>query len=237
MRKHSKFSASGADRWMKCPGSIDLSEGVPDVSSPWAEEGTKAHEVLEHVLTGVHVPKGSVPNEMIVHASQAAGFIRHIRNIANAELSTEERIHLDFIHPEMFGTYDAAVPEHFGTLHVFDYKYGAGHGVSPVENKQMIFYGLGVAHKYQWNFSNVRLWIIQPRIAGYNGPVFWDLSILELMKYVDVFKTAVEQYQATPNKFVEGSHCHWCKAKRLCPLKLQNKQDQAMTIFKWEGRK
>ena len=49
-RAHSKFSASGAERWFACPGSVELSEGVPDKETEWSKEGTLAHEVLEEIM-------------------------------------------------------------------------------------------------------------------------------------------------------------------------------------------
>lgn len=216
---------------MKCPGSVELSEGQPDKSSPWAIEGTEAHKVLEDTLR-MNALGRDVPPEMIRHAASAASFILGVlEKSEGAELLVESRVHLPFIHPEMFGTYDGAVVDYFGTLHVFDYKYGAGHSVSPKENLQMIFYGLGLAHRFNWNFSRVRLWIIQPRIKGYDGPTFWEISILELKAYVQKFKAGVENVLENPDVYVEGSHCHWCKAKSVCPLKFESKLDQAQSIF------
>lgn len=43
MAKHAKLSPSAADRWMVCPGSVLLSEGIEDPSSAYADEGTAAH--------------------------------------------------------------------------------------------------------------------------------------------------------------------------------------------------
>lgn len=238
VRAHSKFSASGAERWFKCPGSVELSEGLPDKTSVWAEEGTKAHEVLEVVLRGQIAKKRVVvspigtPTEMSLHAFRAASFILGLHDrTPDSEVLVETRIYLDFIHPEMFGTFDGAVIDHFGTLHVFDYKYGAGHMVSPTNNLQMIFYGIGLAHKYQWNFERVRLWIIQPRIKGYDGPLFWDLSIRELREYIHDFKQAVDRVKKQPETFVEGSWCHWCKAKSVCPIKQEAKLDKIKSVF------
>lgn len=245
-RAHSKFSASGAERWFNCPGSVELSEGIPDKSSPWAEEGTQAHEVLEALmkceLSGndggdVHeaeqIMRGK-PQEMIQHAANATTFIidKHVQ-LPDSDCEVESRVYLDFIHPLMFGTYDGAVIDYFATLHVFDFKYGAGHAVSPKENLQMIFYGIGVAHKFHWNFKRVRLWIIQPRIKGYDGPLFWDISIEELRRYVPKFKEAVDRVEANPDVYVEGSWCHWCKAKGVCPLKTTKRTEQAIEIFKY----
>lgn len=44
---HSKLSFSGRERWKKCPLSVHMSAGMPDSSSPAAEEGTTAHTVAE----------------------------------------------------------------------------------------------------------------------------------------------------------------------------------------------
>lgn len=242
-RAHSKFSASGAERYFECPGSVELSEGMPDKGSVWSIEGTQAHELLEEIMT-VMIAAGStriyypqvrrgIPKEMVFHGTNAANFIMGLHaKTPGSEVLVETRVYLKFIHPEMFGTFDGAVLDHFGTLHVFDYKYGAGHAVSPIKNLQMIFYGLGLAHLYDWNFKNVRLWIIQPRIKGYDGPIFWDLSIMELKSYVDVFRRAVERVLDNPTLYKEGPWCHWCKAKSKCPLKNEARAEKAVNIFK-----
>ncbi len=244
-RAHSKFSASGAERWFNCPGSVELSEGQPDKSSSWALEGTEAHEVLERLMLfklgkipTTDYPK-LPPRDMVMHAEHASEFILNLaRNTPHAEVLVETKIFLDFIHPEMFGTFDGAVVDHFGTLHVFDYKYGQGHAVSPgpkrpgtIGNLQMIFYGIGLAHQYQWNFKRVRLWIIQPRIKNYQGPLYWECSIAELESYVEWFEAAVKRVAAEPDHYVEGSWCHWCKAKAVCPLKSDAKLEQAVSVF------
>jgi hypothetical protein len=51
MTAHSKLGASGAERWMNCPGSIAASEDMPESpSSRFAAEGTVAHAVGEWTL-------------------------------------------------------------------------------------------------------------------------------------------------------------------------------------------
>lgn len=244
-RKHSKFSASGAERWQNCPGSVALSEGLPDKPNKYSEEGTKAHEVLEQVLkfnfSGKlsssydkalsYLLKEKINKEMGQHAIDTATFIYSLKDkISEAELLVETRIFLDFIHPEMFGTFDSAIVDHFGTLHVMDYKYGKS-TVSPVSNLQMIFYAMGLAHQYKWNFKKARMWIIQPRADGFDGPVFWDLTIQGLLNFVHIFKEAVERVEKNPHKFAEGSWCHWCRAKGICPLKNVSKNKKAIALF------
>jgi hypothetical protein len=249
-RAHSKFSASGAERWFACPGSVALSEGQPDKSNKYSDEGTWAHEVLEEMLSySIMVGAPSVPadfkmggkpppREMLKLVRDAADFILGIHNdLPYSRVSAEERVYLDFIHPEMFGTYDGAVAHYGEILHVFDLKYGAGQAVFPENNLQAIFYALGVAHKHLWNFKQVRIWILQPRVSGFDGYLFWDVSIAELLSYVEVFKAAVARVEKHPNKYIEGSHCHWCKAKSICPLKDNKKLDKAREIFNISERR
>lgn len=265
IRAHSKFSASGAERWFKCPGSVELSEGLPDKTSVWALEGTYSHEVLESLLLKaikhewINVPviatniemarllqtaeisviagqlqrnTISMVTDIVRHAKDAAEFIYKLhRKVEDSEIMVEQKIYLSFIHPEMFGTFDGAVIDHFGTLHVFDFKYGAGHSVSPKENLQMIFYAIGLAYRFHWDFKRVRMWIVQPRIKGYDGPMYWEVSTTEIREYVFHFERAVEQVERRPKEFVEGSWCHWCKAKSVCPLKADAKLDKARSIF------
>lgn len=243
-RAHSKYSASGAERWFNCPGSVELSEGLPDKSSPWAIEGTECHEVLEALMRiylsgncGDTIEEHQDlfrkrSGEMFRHASHASNFMIDLHEkLKGSELMVETRIRLDFIHPEMFGTFDGAVVDLFGTLHVFDFKYGAGHAVGPKNNLQMIFYGIGLAHQHHWNFKRIRLWIIQPRIRGYDGPMFWELTTAELKAYVGDFRAAVKRVEEEPESLAEGAWCHWCKAKSVCPLKQTAKLENAIKIF------
>lgn len=248
IRKHSKFSASGAERWFQCQGSVAISEGLPDKESIYSKEGTRAHNYVEGFLEDairhhwnavsqisvnlVHAKEPDAPREMTQYAKHAVDFILGVgRQHPGSEILVESRVFLDFIHPEAFGTLDSAVVDYFGTLHVFDYKYGKGVPVSPVANLQMLFYSIAAAHMHQWNFKKARLWIIQPRIPGYEGPVWWDLSIPELRRWAELFKLAIERVEKNPNRFVEGVWCHWCKAKSVCPLKREGKQAKAAAVF------
>lgn len=232
LRKHSKFSASGAERWFNCPGSVELCEGLPDKSSKWAEEGTRAHEALEMVLTGGPFRDPTTDFEMRRHVKGAAEFLLALwKNHPDSDFLVETRIILDWIHAEMFGTFDAGIVDYFGTLHVVDFKYGAGVAVSAENNLQMLFYAIGLAYKHHWNFARCRMWIIQPRIRGYDGPTFWEISIAELKGWAEVFRLKVQEVEDNPDKFLEGSWCHFCKGKAVCPLKKAKKLESTFQIF------
>lgn len=232
-KAHSKFSASGAERWFNCSASVEAAANQPDRETSWAKEGTEAHALLESMLKTSIESKAIAPGhgEMFRHALNAMRFIMWIwAQNPGSDIMVETQIWLKFIHPEMFGTFDGAVIDHFGTLHVFDFKYGAGHAVSPVQNLQMIFYAIGLANKFDWNFNKVRMWIIQPRIKGYDGPTYWEIPIGVLESYVPKFKAAVHRVLHKP-KFVEGPWCHWCKAKGKSTCPLTDRAKKALTLF------
>lgn len=50
MSAHAKFSPSGAHRWIPCPGSLAMEEGLPDTSGAYADEGTAAHFLASECL-------------------------------------------------------------------------------------------------------------------------------------------------------------------------------------------
>lgn len=222
-KTHSKYSASASDRWLSCPGSIYLCSTVPpQPESRYAEEGTRAHECVEEFLNniGQFAPtmtrlNKTYPREMVWHALQAAQEIVLMKP-EGAELLSETRSELYHINPEMYGTADAIILDFFGTLKVIDFKYGAGISVSPKDNTQLIYYALGVAHKYDYNFESVELTIIQPRDGSKNTTRTHTISIEELMSWNAKFKLGVERCEDDIPEFLSGDHCRWCAAKTVC---------------------
>lgn len=243
-RKHSKFSASGSERWLNCPASVSLEEkSPPSKDNVWSLEGTFAHEVLEKKLRVYLDPddfdaqtayddileKTSV--EMAQYVNQAAEAIINLAESTGGELIAEQRIYQDFIHPEMFGTTDSAVVSLFDTLHVLDFKYGQGHIVDPKENTQLIQYALGFAALYDWNFDSVVLHILQPR-AGNKWHKSWKLSLEELKgHWLRTFKDGVKRALDPEAKATEGTWCHWCRARNICPKKVDKSFKRITDIF------
>lgn len=220
MRKHSKWAASASERWINCPGSVSLSEKMPpSPDSSYAKEGTDAHYCLEQLFTHIDISElyDNFPKEMVDRARKAYLDIVD-RAPKGAVILAETRADLSFIQPEMFGTFDAAIIEEFGLLEVIDFKYGAGIPVDPENNTQMIFYALGIAAKYHFNFSKVRLTIIQPRAEHERGPVrSWDMTIAELKKWIVIFHDAVTKSLSPKPATKAGSWCRWCPAAAICP--------------------
>lgn len=71
---HAILGASSSDRWMRCPGSVRMSRGMPNRSSKYAQEGTVAHHLCELSLAADVAPhwfigqflnvKGELTDEM-----------------------------------------------------------------------------------------------------------------------------------------------------------------------------
>lgn len=48
--EHSNRGASGAHRWMPCPGSVNAEKDYPRDTNKYAAQGTAAHELAEKCL-------------------------------------------------------------------------------------------------------------------------------------------------------------------------------------------
>ena len=224
MTTHAKYSASGAHRWMKCSGSIQLSETVPPPeSSSYADEGTKAHAALDFIIKGYLKNKqpgiaaallaGEYPKKMIDHGvdsfKRASQFITE-----TATLLSDIKVHV----PDVgFGTLDIGVVEEFGTLTVIDYKYGRGIAVDVKGNYQLLYYAIGLAIEHYYNFESVQLIIDQPRAFHPNGLYrIWKTDMDRLKLAHAELVEGVNRCEDSNPIFVSGSHCKFCPAILVC---------------------
>lgn len=240
-KAHSKFSASGSDRWLNCPGSIALAAKAPTPpESVYAKEGTDAHLCLETILknhtkrpyTAAKMLEQTYPSQMVTHALRAYEYII-AHHGEGKELLCETKVDLTFIAEGMFGTVDAAVVDLFGTLWVYDYKYGAGRLVTPENNSQMMYYALGLAHKYNYNFLDVEIVIGQPRIVhkdGFNRT--WKTDIATLKSFGEVLKKGVEECKDPFAVIKSGRWCYFCPAQSICPAIENEAFENAQADFK-----
>src|SRR5665213_1100521 len=228
MKKHARFSASSAMRWVKCPGSILLSDQMPPLpESSYAAHGTAAHLVLEMLLKTHHkggniqkaaaLYKKKYDEQMVLDALDAVYEIERLTP-EGSFVASEERLKLDFICPDMGGTADYVIAEPYGKLIIIDYKYGTQF-VDPKENLQLICYALAAAHQYDYEFEEVKLVIIQPRVLGDDvAPVReWVTDMKDLKKWIDVFGYAANNALSPDARFEAGGHCYYCPAAAICP--------------------
>lgn len=132
----------------------------------------------------------------------------------------------------MFGTTDFAIIEPFGKIIIGDFKYGSGIVVDPKGNSQMAFYALGIAHLYDWNFSEIEFVIIQPRAIHEEGTVRRHTVTLEEMEqWKSVFELGVFAAEKKRDTFKAGEHCRFCPAKIVCPEISKKALSQAQIDF------
>lgn len=247
-KKHAEFSASSAHRWLNCPGSVELcKKAPPQPESKYALEGTTAHSFLEQILREYVSPKGSLvktcdslkrkDSVMFEHAFMAFQRIREMYlESPDAEILIEEKIEIPFniegLEPQ-FGTVDCALVEHFGTLSIIDFKYGAGVAVEAEDNAQMAFYAVGLAKKYDFNFETVRFVIIQPRTKdGGDGVKIHSIPILELREWESHFENGIKRAKSKGAGLVPGDkQCRFCPAKVICPEFSTNALSKAKIEF------
>ena len=168
-RAHSSLGASSASRWLACPSSVALSEGIVEKESQFASEGTCAHEIADMALTNNKNAADYIGQEFEGHvvtkemADYTQMYIDYVREAGDGkEVSIEERVSLAFIDERMFGSNDAIIYEPYGQLEVVDLKYGKGVEVLPENNKQLMYYALGAAQGGE--YSSVKMTIVQPRV-------------------------------------------------------------------------
>ena len=238
MTQHSKLGASSASRWLNCPGSVKLSATVPpQPSSEYALEGTAAHKLAEICIVKNKKPEDFISKEIELvddeqlkegkkqityevtedMAEAVEVYVDYVRK-QRGELNIEMRFDLSHIEPGMFGTNDACVYDKLlGMLEVIDYKHGAGIAVSPVENMQLAYYGIGAAKIYELHpNSTIKLTIVQPRAAG--EPIkSWTTTVGYLENFAKKLKAGAKATRAKNPKFAEGSWCRFCPAQAVCP--------------------
>lgn len=214
---HSTRAPSSAARWVECPASVGLAAQFPEERTAASDEGDVAHHVASERLAGRFVPVGGeVTPEMVWGASLYHDAVTYH---GDTGMLIEQRIDITAIHPECFGTPDAARRDG-KTLYVFDYKYG----FVPVEvelNYQMICYAVGLLARYGMLDLETRIvfCIVQPRAPHPDGPVRrWTCMASELRGEINRLIQSADEAGRDDARCVAGLHCvtTYCPARGSC---------------------
>lgn len=224
-----RFSPSAASRWMTCPGSVRMSEGIVLPPSEYAVEGTAAHQLLEfcqrfdfepqvYVGQTLETKDGNVV--VTEDMAEAVGlFLSEIANLPAASSRIEMRLDSKAI-VGLGGTADY-VNVVGSELHLYDYKHGAGVPVQVEGNKQLLTYA-GLAMEHFGHAEKVVLKIIQPRAESYGGDdgpkvKAWEVTPVQVREHMQAVAETVEIAKSEIAPLVPGDHCRWCPAKTKCP--------------------
>lgn len=250
MSGHAKLSPSAASRWMTCSGSVVLSEGMPEKSSAFAEEGTQAHALAEAMLrtiiSGNDGADVEVAQEHLREAPEGMSehvdvYVDHVCGLfaqPEAVALIEQRVH---VNEDVYGTADAVVwqPDAHH-LHIVDLKYGAGVPVEVHDNLQLRIYALAALLTFKYAAHQVTATIVQPRCPHSAGPVrsvtFDVVDLLDFhaeladavrrVKYAQQFPSALGPWLKPTEK-----GCRRCLAAPKCPAIKSKAQAMAKQVF------
>ena len=203
-RDHALLSASGAYRWLNCPGSARLEDKFEDEPSIYAAEGTLAHEIAElkiikHFTTDLRPSEFKKRiNELKKNELYSAEMDRYTNEyrdyINDIYLSFESK---PFFLAEQKVDFSSYVPEGFGTvdctlvgdkvIHIFDLKYGKGVPVTAENNPQGMLYALGTYLEQSAidEIEKIVIHIIQPRIKNTSS---FEISSEDLLEWAESIK-------------------------------------------------
>lgn len=238
-RAHAVLSASGAEKWLNCPPSARLEESYPDTSSPYAKEGTLAHEIAEFKARNYFIetlPKRTFTsklnkfkkdelyqNEMDEYTENYLEYIKEVamRYPSKPYIALEKKIDFSKYVPDGYGTCDC-IMIHGNDMHIIDFKYGKGVPVSAENNSQLMLYALGALEAYSmlYQIDTVHLSIFQPRIDNISC---FDISAANLLSWAvgEVEPKAKLAYGGIGD-FKAGEYCRFCKAQAQCRAKAES---------------
>ena len=236
---HAFLAPSAAHRWLHCTAAPALEATLPEETSFYAEEGTKAHAIAAAILS----------NE-VYSASDATALgednMKHIRSYvrfvteetSDGYRNIEMPLAISTLTGEAGakGTADCAALVGT-TLKVIDLKFGAGVKVFATNNPQLQIYALGALAIFEMvgEINEVELIIYQPRID--DGHIDrWTISVDELKRFGETVRI---QAQACLNlkgltdlpldAFAPSEYaCKFCRGKAWCPALAQQVETTAL---------
>jgi hypothetical protein len=224
-----KLRPSAASRWINCPASVKLCEGIPyQPAGEAAQIGTAIHAVAETcILTGMS-PIDFIGKEVegITITDSNADFAQqHVNHIRDLELrlgTLKVEQHVKIYESENLliqGTADVlAYSDEQDTLVIADLKTGRGY--VDADSDQMKLYAIGAMRSLKAEFKNIELAIIQPH---HGEPRTHKLTFKELNQWALENLTpalvAIAEGSTTPTPSEKA--CQWCPAKATCPAHVE----------------
>lgn len=251
-RAHALLSPSSAARWIVCPPSARLEDTKVDEGTPFAMEGTIAHEVAEIIanstLGGVNFD--SADSMLDVKAEKcnkydfdfsdmekyAKGYAEYIAEKLKPgdHMILEERLDFTKYVPEGFGTGDCVLLNN-DKLTIIDYKYGKNVMVEAKDNPQLMIYALGAILRYElaYDFKEIEMCIYQPRMDHISEH---RMPLTKLKTWAEnVLKPAAALAYEGGGTAVPGKHCQFCKVAGKCEALYKATMDTVAQDFDGDG--
>jgi hypothetical protein len=240
MEEHARLSPSGADRWMLCSASVNMTQGYPDSESEAAAEGTRAHTALEKALrlwlaTGIEQVNMSDCDDEAMHEHVTDCLTYVLEKFEalegpNPMMQVETRVNLHYVtnRDDLWGKADIILSTDWN-INCLDLKYGAGIFV-PADTKQNRIYLIGSMCDHMKATGGDVPWrsatstIMQPRYPDAEGNVFrtFEYTPEELFSWNEDFLIPAAVATDNPGEPVASAKaCQFCAAKVDCPASKQ----------------
>ncbi len=221
--EHSILGPSGGDRWMKCPGSVQLGRKFGDTASSYADEGNFGHDISQLCRVNGYPAKHYIGlvskcgrftcDKAFADAIQQ--FLDYVHEFEADQVLIEERVDYTAWVEGGFGTLDdGRLTER--TASITDLKMGQGVKVYAKDNTQMKLYALGVFQDWGhlFDFDKFQLNIVQPRLDHIDE---WTISTKELLLWArDQVEPTAKIALGDDAPFQPGKHCQFCRARDNC---------------------
>lgn len=248
MSTHAFLSPSASHRWLMCPPSAKLNAALPDQTSPYAKQGTDAHELCAYLVEkalgrDVKDPTKNLDyydEEMQMYAEGYVEFVMQELELArqtcpDTEVLVEQKVDFSKWVEGGKGTADCILLSD-GTAEIIDYKNGLGVMVSSESeefggNPQLMCYSLGVIDMFDgiYNIDTIRMAIYQPRRDNLS---VYEMSKADLLKWADeVLAPTAALAMKGEGEFKAGSHCQFCKCKATCRKRAEFNLEMAQYDF------
>ena len=247
MAKHAYLSASASELWLKCPPSAKLCAQEEDRGSPYAQQGTDAHELCQHLVeTALGRPSKDPTEDLTYYDAEMQESAEGYRDFVMEQVEEAKKLCRDpLVCVEQTLDFSKWVEHGFGTgdcvivaddlLHIIDFKFGLGvlvtaSGEDGTGNSQLKCYALGALDTFGdlYDIRRVRLSIYQPRRENVDT---FELTKEQLLQWADevLAPTAKLAYEGE-GEFAVGDHCQFCKAKATC----RKRAEYSMELAKYE---
>lgn len=241
---HSKRSPSSAHRWIRCPGSVRMEEGLPDTAGEEAIQGTCFHEVAADCLEygvdpwafvgtdieweetrdgeRITIVRKFTP-EMATKMYPGLIQLRAMADTPGAVMHVEKRVSLEeWVGEGESGTADCFIIDPLNRRIVnWDWKWGAGVVVLPEWNTQTILYTLGVWTDYAREAFNgvdpedIEVMICIEQPRAPGGGGTWTVTMAELIEEGYRIRQKADETLKPEAPLVPGEkQCQFCKAAR-----------------------
>ena len=226
-----KVSPSKLDLAALCPAAPRLCAPFPFTKTPASERGSDLHdraalimqthgEARDAALDGLN-EKDSADLDMAINVA------KQLIPAGEHQQFVEEKLDLAFLGMGNGGTLDLAFfHQESGWLSVADYKFGVMPIDSPLTNRQLIAYALGMVRKLQaqaYAVTNVFLAVIQPasRIEEsfqHGRMTLAELEAWEPQLIADVAAAMQADAAPAPGNHCKGKFCEAAKHPGACPV-------------------